>query len=93
MNKAIFALLSVLAVDAFAGEVGAQNPDHAEFLLAAAWDAGVSDSWTIEPTDSIASRKSMQEFELRAGELNAQVNRKLERLLEEDINAILAERY
>lgn len=94
MKKAILALFAVAAIQgAYANEVSASNPETEATTqwVVAAWDAGASKSWAFDPTDSIASHKTMQEFETRVTSLNTHVNQHLDNLLERKLNALLAD--
>lgn len=95
MKKALLALTAVFALEgAYANEVGAMNPetDTTAQWVVAAWDAGASKtSWAFEPTDSIASHKTMQEFESRVTNLNVRVNEQIGNVLEQKLDALLAE--
>ncbi|VUD64088.1 hypothetical protein TDB9533_03243 [Thalassocella blandensis] len=92
MKKALLALFAVVAVQgAYANDVSASNPEtEATAWVVAAWDAGASKSWAFDPTDSIASHKTMQEFETRVNSLNEHVSQHLDNLLEQKLDALLA---
>ncbi|MFT5083755.1 MAG: hypothetical protein ACI9Y1_001805 [Lentisphaeria bacterium] len=95
MNKATFALLSVLAVDgAIAAEAGASNPQSsgpaAANATVAIAETGTNTGWVQLPLNIYASKRATKAFELSTERLSANLNQKFEQKLAEQLDQLLA---
>jgi len=95
MKNTVIALLLAVAVDGYASEVGAPNPQLASSatanLAVAIAETGASTSWATQPSKTLATKNQLKEFEMHVEgidvklnqELDAAISRKLEVLLEQ----------
>lgn len=94
MKKLGFLLLAAIgATSAFAGEVGAQDPQFARTsftnMVVAIADTGVSTRWTSTPTDREASTAQIAQLQELNRKIDVQISENLEKRIAEKMELSL----